>query len=895
MFRNNISIHLLQIKNNKAMTNNFQLELKSDLQLFLNEQKERFPKKDILKIDLHCHDYNSDVPDELMGRILNVPETWLPTDRLLQELQTNGCNAFTITNHNNARSCYALQDKGFDILTGCEFSCLVPDYNIGIHVLAYGFTPEQEIKLNKLRRNVYLFQEYALKHNIPTIWAHPLYHYAVKKMPPMEFFDKMGLIFERFEVLNGQRDTWQNMLVREWITALTPEKIDNFSKEFGIDPKMYCSDPYKKSFSAGSDSHMGIFAGLTGTYLYIPNLEERLKSESKSSLALEAIRKGDMAPYGSHQNSEKLTIAFLDYVSQVALNYKDPGLLRLLLHQGSTSEKILAFGLSNIFLEIQRHKVTSSFFKLFHESIMGKSPSFFKKLILKPSYKPIFDEVAKMAKAHQEGSNNIVNEYNQSVHNINEKLNEILFSRISKKVDKLDLENKLSADKIEEILMKLDLPSNIRSYVSSDSDKKESTINLTDFLDGLSFPFFASALILSAHFTSTKVLFNTRPFLKEFFKKIGKYHHPERVLWLTDTFGDKNGVSTVLQSIHKEIKERNLPIDILTCSSSMKSDDHLIVMPPLYEFSAPLYKDQPIRIPNLLDLHKLFHEKEYDRIVCSTEGVMGLMALYLKSAYSVETSFYVHTDWVMFARKVLNLDIHNQNRIRRMLRVFYKSFDRVFVLNTDQQKWLTGPDMKLKPDKVSLTAHWVDDIFIPQKANKKQAFGIENDIPVLLYVGRISEEKGVMELPRIYKNVQKAYKDVKMVIVGQGPASESLKKELPEAIYFDWLDHNKLPAFYSAADLLVFPSKFDTFSCVVLEALSCGLPVIAYKTKGPKDIIRHKKNGYVVDTEKEMTESIISYLENEDLHSSFKAAAIKRSKDYKAVSIMSDLVKEIGL
>lgn len=877
------------------MTNNFQSELKSDLQKFLEEQKDKFLQKDILKIDLHCHDYNSDVPDELMGRILNVPETWLPTDRLIQELQTNGCDTFTITNHNNARSCYALQEKGFDILTGCEFSCLVPDYNIGIHVLAYGFTPEQEVKLNKLRKNVYLFQEYALKHNIPTIWAHPLYHYAVKKMPPMEFFDKMGLIFERFEVLNGQRDTWQNMLVREWITALTPDKIDHFSKEFGIDPKMYCSDPYKKSFSAGSDSHMGIFAGLTGTYLYIPNLEERLKTESKSSLALEAIRNGNMAPYGSHQNSEKLTIAFLDYVSQIAINYKDPGLLRLLLHQGSTSEKILAFTLSNIFLEIQRHKVTTSFFKLFHESIMGKSPSFLKKLILKPSYKPIFDEVAKMAKAHQAGSKNIVNEYNQSVHNINDKLNEILFSRITKKIDKLDPESKFSADKIEEILMKFDLPSNIRSYVSSSSDKKESTISITDFLDGLSFPFFASALILSAHFTSTKVLFNTRPFLTDFSKKIGKYQHPKRVLWLTDTFGDKNGVSTVLQSIHKEIKERNLPIDILTCSSTLQSDDHLIVMPPLCEFSTPLYKDQPIRIPNLLDLHKLFHEREYDRIVCSTEGVMGLMALYLKNAYSVETSFYVHTDWVMFARKVLNLDIHNQNRIRRMLRAFYGSFDKVFVLNTDQQKWLISPEMKFNPDKVKLTAHWVDDIFTPQDVDKQQMFGIDNNSPVLLYVGRISAEKGIMELPRIYKKVQKVHPDIKMVIVGQGPASESLKKELPDAIYFDWVDHDKLPAFYSAADLLVFPSKFDTFSCVVLEALNCKLPVVAYKTKGPKDIILHQKNGYLVDSEKGMVEAILSYLGDNNLHDSFRSAALARAKDYKVDLIINDFVKEIGL
>lgn len=500
-----------------------------------------------------------------------------------------------------------------------------------------------------------------------------------------------------------------------------------------------------------------------------------------------------------------------------------------------------------------------------------------------------------MAKAHQEGSHNIVNEYNQSVHNINEKLNGILFSRITKKIDKLDLDNKLSADKVEEILQKLDLPSNIRSYVTSDSDKKESTVSLTAFLDGLSFPFFASALILSAHFTSTKVLFNTRPFLKEFSKKIGKYHHPERVLWLTDTFADKNGVSTVLQSIHKEIKDRDLPIDILTCSNTLKSDDHLIVLPSLSEFSAPLYKDQPIRIPNLLDLHKLFHEKEYDRIVCSTEGVMGLMGLYLKSAYSVETSFYVHTDWVMFARKVLNLDTHNQNRIRRMLRAFYGSFDKVFVLNTDQQKWLTGPDMKFKPEKVKLTAHWVDDIFTPQEATKKQVLGIENSIPVLLYVGRISTEKGVMELPRIYKNVQKVHNNVKMVIVGQGPASESLKKELPEAIYFDWLDHDKLPALYSVADLLVFPSKFDTFSCVVLESLSCGLPVVAYKSKGPKDIIGHERNGYVVDTEKEMTECVLSYLGNKDLHHSFKHEALERAKDYNAHIIMNDFVKQIGL
>ena len=161
---------------NKTNSTSFHAELNYDLQQFLKNQKEKFPLDEILKIDLHCHDYNSDVPDELIGRILNVPETWLPTERLIKRLEKNNVNAITITNHNNARSCFEQIEKGNDVLVGAEFSCTVPDFNIGIHVLTYGFSKEQEIVLNKLRRNLYQFLQYTHAHDLPTIWAHPLYH-----------------------------------------------------------------------------------------------------------------------------------------------------------------------------------------------------------------------------------------------------------------------------------------------------------------------------------------------------------------------------------------------------------------------------------------------------------------------------------------------------------------------------------------------------------------------------------------------------------------------------------------------------------------------------------------------------------------------------------------------
>ena len=875
------------------MNNLFQQMLREELNQFLLTQKQKFPAEETLKIDLHCHDHNSNITDELMGRILNVPETWLNSEKLMDELTKKECNAFTVTNHNNARSCYELQDKGHDVLTGAEFSCMVPDFGIGIHVLAHGFTPEQETKLEKLRKNIYHFQEYARACDIPTTWAHPLYHYIRKKNPPQDFFDKMMLIFERFEVLNGQRDTWQNLLVKEWIEQTTNEDIDKYAEKFGIDPACFCSNPYRKLMSGGSDCHFGIFAGMTGTCLHVPQLEERLKTEPRSQLALESIRNGRMAPYGTYQNDEKMTIAFLNYACQIALNYKDPGLVRLILHKGTVTDKLISLSVSNIFSEVKRHKVTTSFIQIFHDSMMGKKPPALKKLVVKSVYKPIFNEAVLLAKKQRKNNSDLADEFYDSILSINNQLYAILSKRLDKKLNKFEMKESPDNQYLNTLLDKLELPISIRSYVNKDDKKQKKDIDVSGFLDDLSFPFFGALLILAAHFTSAKTLFNVRPLLRDFSTRLGKYQHPERILWLTDTFNDSNGISMFLKQMHNEIKKRNLPIDIVVCNSNVQEDDHLIVLKPVKEFSLPFYSEFHFKIPNFLELHNLFIAGGYDRIICSTEGIMGLFGLYLKHAFTVEASFYMHTDWQTFARKVLHIEGQNLNRVRRILRSFYKAFDRILVLNSDQKEWLSGTKMNIKPENVHQTAHWTDPYFTPKPAEKETVFGFSENTPVLLYVGRLSNEKGVLELPAVYKQVKKVVPQVKMVVVGKGPAQKQLKEEMSEAVFIDWIDHDKLPNIYSSADLLVLPSRFDTFCNVVLEALSCGLPVIAYNNKGPKDIIRHGKDGFLVDTQAEMQKQIIKFLQSPQ-QATFKASAVERSKSYNADKIIAEVMEGVG-
>ena len=526
---------------------NFQLNLKSELDLFLNEQKNKYPENEILKIDLHCHDYNSDVPDEILGRIINVPETWLESETLISNLKENNVDVITITNHNNSKSCYEMIEKKHDILIGAEFSCMVPDFNIGIHVLAYGFNKEQEKKLLKLRNNIYIFMEYACSQDIPTIWAHPLYHYTSEKTPSINFFEKMTLVFERFEVINGQRDTWQNMLFKVWLDKFNSNLIDELAVKYEIDIKKYCRNPYQKAMSGGSDSHMGLFAGQTGTYLHVPNLKNRLKENKASELALEAIKLGKMSPYGSHNNSEKLTISFLDYVCQIALNRKDPGLLRILLHKGTVNEKILALFISNAFSELQNHKTTMKFIELFHESFMGKEPKHIKRWFISKNYKSIFDDAVKIAKTKKNKPNLVINEYQTAITSIYDKLNNIIFSKIKEKITRINQEVAIEKLDINKIINKFEIPSDIRtildinkSNITNVNKERISSIDFTELLDGLSFPLLTSSLILAANFTSTKVMYNNRAFLNNFSELVGKFQQKKRLLWLTDTYENNN-------------------------------------------------------------------------------------------------------------------------------------------------------------------------------------------------------------------------------------------------------------------------------------------------------------------------------------------------------------------
>ncbi len=84
----------------RNVISDFRRSLQQEFNQYLEKELDKVNLAHCLKIDLHCHDYNSDVPDELWGRILRLPETWLKTGNLVNCLHKNDCDVITVTNHN---------------------------------------------------------------------------------------------------------------------------------------------------------------------------------------------------------------------------------------------------------------------------------------------------------------------------------------------------------------------------------------------------------------------------------------------------------------------------------------------------------------------------------------------------------------------------------------------------------------------------------------------------------------------------------------------------------------------------------------------------------------------------------------------------------------------------
>lgn len=123
---------------------------------------------------------------------------------------------------------------------------------------------------------------------------------------------------------------------------------------------------------------------------------------------------------------------------------------------------------------------------------------------------------------------------------------------------------------------------------------------------------------------------------------------------------------------------------------------------------------------------------------------------------------------------------------------------------------------------------------------------------IVLFVGRLTAEKGAAVLAAAAPIVYSRLQTVKFLFVGDGPLKEVMQKNRslpPSTILMGWLPHSEVMSLYRRVSVVVIPSFFENCPLVALEAMSLARPVIGLQTDGMQDIIQHGRTGELVPME----------------------------------------------
>lgn len=175
-------------------------------------------------------------------------------------------------------------------------------------------------------------------------------------------------------------------------------------------------------------------------------------------------------------------------------------------------------------------------------------------------------------------------------------------------------------------------------------------------------------------------------------------------------------------------------------------------------------------------------------------------------------------------------------------------------------------DIRVIPSGIDLSCFHRS--FDPQHiAALKTQLGIPKENWVLLYIGRLAEEKNIAELVEYVNALQRS--DISLLIVGDGPLRQALKRQAEQkslpVTFTGMVPPDQIPDYYHIGDLFVNASTSETQGFTYMEALASGLPILCRKDSCLNQIVFEGVNGWQYETEKDFTQRVLVYLLDNDL------------------------------
>jgi glycosyltransferase involved in cell wall biosynthesis len=252
------------------------------------------------------------------------------------------------------------------------------------------------------------------------------------------------------------------------------------------------------------------------------------------------------------------------------------------------------------------------------------------------------------------------------------------------------------------------------------------------------------------------------------------------------------------------------------------------------EFShidCPIYNEVKLAYPRKMG--EKIKEISPNHIHIATEGPVGLWARAYLTKHNFNYNTAYHTKFPEGLETLLGIP---ENITWRYIKWFHKHTGKVL---TTTQSMVEQLDKKGIKNLVSWT-RGVDRTIFSSKLRDKT-----NDKLNLVCVSRISKEKNLDEFCNLN------YFHANKILVGDGPYRKELESKYHDVEFVGYKTGIDLAKYFANADVFVFPSRWETFGIVMIEAMACGTPVAAYPCQGPIDVVDHGITGFLRDNLKQ--------------------------------------------
>lgn len=328
-----------------------------------------------------------------------------------------------------------------------------------------------------------------------------------------------------------------------------------------------------------------------------------------------------------------------------------------------------------------------------------------------------------------------------------------------------------------------------------------------------------------------------------------RQHRVLRVAMVTETYlPDVNGVALTVARVVSGLRANGHEVQLVRprqgdqdLGESLDAQGHEEVL--TRGIPIPKYRHLRMGAMSKRKLVQLWSRQRPDLVHIATEGPLGWSALQAALHLQLPVCSDFRTNFHSYCQH------YGLGWLQKPVLAYLRKFHNRTHCTLVPTQALCDELSALGLRHLQVLARGVDTtLFHPGRRSERlrAAWGAGPDAPVLLGVGRLAAEKNLDTLLNAYQRVRAVRPDAVLVLVGDGPARDSVQQRCPQAVFAGFQSGIALAEHYASADIFLFPSLTETFGNVTPEAMASGLAVVAFNYAAAAQFIRDDETGCLV-------------------------------------------------